>query len=192
MATILRVDTPQHLRDLDAQLGRPTVLGRIALSVFMALASPVVLVFALISLNPLGVLASVGWFFLWTGWIIRIWHKLKPARPYRVPVRVGVGEIREAHDIYNRLTPESTGHALPLILTMYRISGIEVQGAGGELRLVNLMRERTTALRNLLDAEDEVRLAVAMPAVQDRDDLDSAKAWRAALAEVDAMLTYRL
>lgn len=192
MATILRVDTPQELRDLDAQLGRPAVLGRIVVSVILAAASPIVLVFALVALNPIGALVSIGWFVLWTGWIFRIWHKLKAARPYRVPVRVGIGEIRKAHDIYRRLSPESTGHALPLIFTMYRISAVEVRGEIGSRRLTNLMRERTDALQNLLAAEDEVQIAVAMPTVQDRDDLDAVKAWQLALAEVEAKLTFRV
>jgi hypothetical protein len=192
MATILRVDTPAELRDLDAQLGNPVVFARIVLSLIFAAVSPIVLVFAILARSPIGVVVSVGWFALWTGWIFRLQHRLKAARPYRVRVRVGIDEIREAHDIYRRLSPQSTDYAVPLILTMYRISVIEVRGELGERRLLNLMKERTSALRNLLAAEDEVAVATAMQSVDDRDDLDAMSAWRDALAEVEAKLTFTI
>jgi hypothetical protein len=190
MGTILRVDTPAELRDLDAQLGRPSVVGRIVLSLVFAAAAPIVLVFAIVVLDPIGVAVSLGWFLLWTGWIFRLRHRLKAARPWRVRVSTGIDEIREAHAIYRHLTPASREYARPLIYTLYRISAIEVRGEIGERRLLHEMRDRTESLRHLLAAEDEVQIATAMPTIHDRDDLDALAAWRQALAEVEAKLTF--
>lgn len=192
MATILRVDTPQELLKVDAQLDRPSFRGRMVFSLIMAAAAPVVLLFALVTLNPIGVLVAVGWFFLWTGWLLSIRRKLKGARPYRVPVRAGVEEIRKAHEIYSHLTSQSVGAALPLIFTMYRISVIEVHGEAGQQRLLDLMRERTAALQGLLAADDNLAIMAAAPTVQDRDDLEAAEAWRQAVAEVEAKLSFTL
>lgn len=190
MATILRVDTPKELRRLDAYLDKPSVRGRIAVSVIMALASPIVLIFSVLALNPIGVMVSLGWFALWTGWIWRIWHKLKPARPYRVQVRVGVREIREAHNRYRRLVGESSArdYALPLINAMYRISMSPVQGPAGEQRLVALMRERVQALGRLLDAEDKINHAADGLSLGDRVDLATVAAYQDSLNEVVTLL----
>lgn len=194
MGTVLRVDTPKQLRDLDAQLGRPSVVGRIVVSLIFAAASPIVLVFAVLVLDPIGVLVSIGWFALWTGWIFRLQHKLKAARPYRVPVLAGLDEIRQAHDIYRRFSPDSSSreYALPLVEAMYRISVVPVKGQLGERRLVGLMRERVAALRNLLDAEDRVALASAGQWADDRDDLGVVQAYQEALVEVEAKLRYEI
>jgi hypothetical protein len=194
MATILRVDTPQELLNVDAQLDRPSFRGRMVFSLIMAAAAPIVLLFALVTLNPIGVLVAVGWFFLWTGWLLSIRRKLKGARPYRVPVQAGISQIREAHGIYRRLSEQSSSrsYALPLINTMYRISVVPVQGEYGEHRLVELMQERVDALRKLLAAEDKVSLASAGQWAADRDDLGAVEAWHEALAEVEAKLNFTI
>lgn len=194
MATILRVDTPDRLRDLDARLNDNKVRGRIVFSLIMSVAAPVVLVFAVLALDPIGVIVAILWLVLWVGWIIRLWHKLKAAREYRVPVRHGIAEIREAHNIYRRLSNESSSreYALPLVNTMYQISVIEVQSEYGERRLAYLMRERVHALRNLLRAEDRIAIASARGWTEDRDDLDAASAYQDALNEVEAKLRFEI
>lgn len=192
MATILRVDTPSELRDIDARLSKPSVRGRIALSVVMAAAAPIVLLFSLLALDPIGVGVSLVWFVAWTGWIFRMRSRLKAALPYRVTVRAGVPEIRRAHSIYHRLSPESSSreYALPLVRAMYRISTVPVQGDIGERHLVNLMRERVDALQRLLDAEDQVAIASAGQWANDRDDMNAVTAYQDALNEVAAKLEY--
>jgi hypothetical protein len=189
MATILRVDTPDELRDLDAYLGRPAVAGRIALSVIMAAASPIVLVIAIVGGWWTGIVMSVLWFLVWTGWIFRLWHRLKAARPYRVPVRLGIDEIGRAHNAYRKLSLDSQQYALPLVDVMYRLSVVPVRGQYGERRVVNEMRGRSVAIERLLAVEDDIQIGTAQPLLQDRDDVATAEAYRAALDEVQAKLT---
>lgn len=192
MATILRVDAPAKYRDLDARLDKAGTLGRIALSVIMAAGALLVFVMALISGNLLGMAVSVGWFFAWTGWLFPLYRQAKASRAYRVRIVAGQDEIREAHDIYKRLNPESSSreYALPLIKTMYAISVVDVQGEYGQRRLANLMKERVEALRNLLATEDDIALASASGWTDDRTDIGAVNAYREALAEVEAKLNY--
>lgn len=188
MTTILRVDTPKKLRDLDATLEKPAVVGRIAFSLVLAAAAPVGLFFAIIAGDWIGIAVAVGWFALWTGWIFRIWHRLKAARPYRVPVRYGVDLIKTAHDTYRRLTPASAETAHALVKTLYRLSVVDVAGETGEARVRAEMQVRVDLLQNLLAAEDAVQVATAQHSLDDQDDVAGVKAWREALAEVEAKL----
>lgn len=190
MSTILRADTPTELRVLDQQLASPAGHAWVGVSVVMAAAAPIGLIIALAGRSWIGAVVSVAWFFLWTGWIFRARHKLKAARPYRVTVQAGIPLVHEAHEIYSRLSVDSAHYALPLIETMYRISVIPVRGPEGEQRLEDLIAERLQALRGLLAAEDAVTISTAQPTLNDRDDLNAAKAYQDALNEVQAKLTY--
>lgn len=192
MPTILRIDAPDKYRALDARLDRSATLGRIAFSLIMAGAAPVVLVMALLAHSPIGVATSIGWFVLWTAWLVPLYRTAKASRRYRVRIVAGEDEIREAHAIYNQLNPDASSreYALPLIMAMYQISVVPVKGEYGDRRLVNLLRERVEALRGLLAAEDEIALSSAAGWTEGRDDLGTAKAYLDALNEVAAKLDY--
>lgn len=190
MSTILSIETPDELRALDAYLNRDSVRGRIVLSVILAAAAPFGLLFAVLGGSVIGVVVAFAWAAFWTGWIIRIWYRLRAARPYRIPVIQGVQQIGEAHNLYRRLSTESSSreYALPLVKAMYRISTVPVIGPSGEQHLVELMQERVEALQRLLAAEDRVAIASAGEWANDRDDLGAVQAYQDALNEVAAML----
>lgn len=188
MSTILSIETPDELREMDAYLSRDSVRGRIVLSLIFAAAAPFGLLLAILGGSVIGVVVALAWFVLWTGWIVRIWYRLRDARPYRIPVRLGVQQIGEAHNLYRRLSDQSTHYALPLVLAMYPLSRVDAQGGTGQASVVALMQDRVNALRKLLDAEDEVRLSVADPLLLNRDDLIASQAYQDALAEVVELL----
>lgn len=185
---MLRVDTPDDLRDFDRQcteggtaLGIGMLLGGfgalIALFVggLLAMTPGYTTVVAVCALYVLLYLAGVGYFLVQS-------HRLAA---WKFAPRIGARQIHAAPRQYAKVSPEAREQALALVKTMYALADTDVIGDTARARVVVRMQERVEALSALVDVEDKLRLAVAGQSVDDMD-LAASAAWRQAMAEVEA------
>ena len=192
MATVLRVNTPAQLRRRDLRFRDPRFEGWMVIAMFMVASGILTLFIGLQSPDATMSVTAALWLAAWGGWLISIRVRATKIDAWRVPVRHGIDELREAHWIYRRLSVEAQGYALPLVDTLYRLSVLEVSSAAGIAKVTKQMRRRVHTLRRLHEAEDRLALYAAEPTLVDRSDTDAAELWRSALDEIDARLSIDL
>lgn len=150
-----------------------------------AIAAGIVLLFAAVGGSLFGMLLMAAVFGLLAGPIVRLWWRMRAVKPYRMTLRYGEDEIRQAHWIYRRLAAlSSQQYARPLVLTMYRLSSFPVDSDAGARQVHVEILKRLASLRRLHEAEDHLTAAAAGRIVVDQDDLDASSAYAAALDEV--------
>ena len=186
MATILSIDTPAELRRLDAKFERPAWRGwLIVRAVFILPAAMIVLLFAVVDGSIFGSLFMLALIALIGLPIISLWWRLRRARQYRMPILHQPGMIREAHAIYADLSVESQHeYGAPLIRSMYRLAAMERMRYASQDKIHAHIGDRLAALRGLLDAEQAMRLWEHEPELHDRDAINAADQWAAALKDV--------
>lgn len=182
---MLRYDTPDELRNLHIDTGMfgAWALGGVAALVAAAIGTGAARMGS--TGLAVGCWLYVGLYLLGTVTFgVFVWRR----RRYEVTVHLGHQQLIDAHELYDKLTAEHRGVAMPLLEALYRLAGTELAEEAAKRDVRARMSERVTALRTLVQAEDRVRLAAASHQLDDRDDLDDLAIWREAVAEVEAKL----
>lgn len=184
--TVLRYDTPDRLRQLDAHYRTDAHTSAAQAFLLVFLATAFVLIFY--TRNVVGALTALALMAGTGGWLYNARRNAQQINTYRTPVRQGASLIGNAHKHYGRLDFDNRVRVEPLLEAIYRLAAYEVRGDQARARILAAMRERVYAIARLVDAEDRVRMAADAPMLADRDDLDALAIWQQALSEVEAKI----
>lgn len=186
---VLRIDAPAAVRRHEKRRDSPLVFLTLVMGGAAFLAALVVLVIAWFA--PDGTIGAlmcgtvVAAYLSLLGWL-GYWEQRRD--PWLATVRLGDDAeslIVEAHRVYWALSAEARDRALELVCTMYRIAEADVRGAKARDLVEHRLARRLWALRDLLHAEDRLRMATDALALDDTTDLDTSTAWRQAMDQVE-------
>lgn len=182
MATVLRVDAPDHVRRSYAAVKDGGYTGLALFSIILLGGGLGGLVIQVVGHVPIGAAVCLLWTGGWSYVLGRAVRARREIARWRQPVRLGEVVIGLAHESYWKLSPETrVNYGLPLIRRMYELSLVNVRGDKAIYDVEEAMMNRWVALNHLVDAEDKLRLYAADPLLGDGDDLAAANEWRAAV-----------